>query len=406
MQVTKSILFTILVIFNLAAASPAIDRLTEQAKALRIQTTLPQQEEIARQTALLANAMSQLIDYGEQEKLETAVELLLKNEMDLDNFTIINSKDTDFFGKSKDEVFFVKSQDGSLRYVVKAFRNPETRAGRLLPELSAMALLRELPEGTFLPVSPLAVGKCRSNETNYGLLVESVAPGKRIDQYTLEEKLEKVAHMFQVIGGHFAKLHRADQPLQGTFPEEERLQLLKKYEALLNPKTLAQLEGKLDLNALKKEVDRVLNEVDSLTLVRSFQHESAHVRNLFFDEERDQVIFIDVAKMHLSIDFEGNPLSDNACDLVRLQESLSHQMVGTLTEKQIKNFVQALYDGYEAYGGHADRRLINFYTLTSKLSRLKSSGKFDEIQDPIEKEKHRLTFENNLKFLQELLQNR
>ncbi len=395
MKQNKLAIFLTFIIFNFAVASPAVDQAMEQAKLLR------GQEDVA----ILEEAVSQIFDYGEQERLENAIEQLLKKELALENFSLINSKETDFFGKSKDEVFFVRDlQTGALQYVVKAFQNPETFSGRLLPELSAMALLQELPQETFKPVIPLAVGQSRWNSINYGLLVQSVAPGVRIDQYVLDHDLKEAIHMFRIIGKNFAALHAGDPSLVATLSEEVQGKLRKHYEALLNPEILPLVEDKLDFSKLKKEVERVLEEVASLSFVRSYQHESAHVRNIFFDEETDQVTFIDVAKMHPSIDSEGNPLLDPVCDLVRLQESLNHQMVGILTQDEMDQLILALYDGYREAGGILDERLKHFYTLSSKLSRIKSNAKYEQREDPADKEKRRLTFESSLSYVQQLLE--
>ncbi|MCE5317928.1 MAG: aminoglycoside phosphotransferase family protein [Parachlamydia sp.] len=367
-------------------------------------------EEAARQSWLLKHIVNLIPDYGKHETLEPAITFFLREHF-AEDYRIVNARSTPLFGKSKDDVFYIQDVQGTTLYVVKAFRNPETLGSMFLPELSAMTLLQDLKLTKLKGVKPLRIGKCQAGALPYGLLLESLAPGKLVYQYILEIGLaqeparslaiQKVARMFHVIGQAFAQLHKKHAELSEPFPEDLKQKMRQKLAALDSPEVQAKLEGKIDQQALSRYAEKVIDEAAQVPMVPCFQHGDPHWKNVFYDEEKELVTLIDVGKLHRSVDIEGKPLSDGTYDLVRVQESLVRNSLRLLTAAEVQKLIDALHKGYRSQGGIAQPAHIHFHTIYSKISRLSSYADYDRIEDPIESTRNRLTFENSLQALQE-----
>ncbi len=421
MRFIQAILFSFILFLNLEAASSlpilpkAVEEMMQQSKSLRLKPHLSEDEELLRQTLLLEQLMRDIPDYGDHESLEPVFDLLLRGEINLHDFVVINSKLTPFFGQSHDEVYFVENAKGDLLFVIKAFHDPDSVIGKFLPELSAMALLRERQMETLITIDPVAIGKCCWHGKRYGVLVQTVAPGMRVDQFlfeinafspgTIERKeiMRKAVRLFERIGKSFAELHEGPKSTVTALSKRNLRTLQVKFKALLDEKTLALIEDKIDLEALKTEVDRVSQEVARIKFVACFQHGDANIKNIFYDEISDLIIFIDVSRLHRSIDYNGNPLMDGVYDLIYLQESLICNGIGILSDEEIKNLLEVFFKSYEVHGSLLDERLVYYYTFVCKLRSLINNSDFPNVQDPHTQRQHRLIFESSLRYFQDIL---
>jgi hypothetical protein len=114
-----------------------------------------QEQETERLKVILSQTCEVLPHYEVNDGLQNTVhEFVLDSIGDLSSINVIDTRTTEFFGKSQDIAFLIKSEEGALRYVVKAFQNPCELSGRFLPEISAMDLIRELNLPGISPIHP------------------------------------------------------------------------------------------------------------------------------------------------------------------------------------------------------------------------------------------------------------
>lgn len=393
-----------------SSEAPSISDFAFMVRWERRSTTNSSVEESKRQSELLKQIVALILDYGPHEKLESAIALFLRAYFQ-EEFQIINAKSTPFFGKSKDEVFYILDDHERTAYVVKAFLHPETMASNFMPEFSGIALLNEKKMANLRGVEALGIGRCRAGGTPYGLLLEHVAPGKLVHQYILEIGLaqeparslliKKASRMFYVIGQAFAQLHRGYSE-KISFPEELKQKLRLKLEALDVPEVASKLAGKIDRQALDLYVEKVIEDALREPMTPCLQHGDAHWKNVFYEEKKELVTLIDTAKLHRTVDIEGNPLADGGYDLVRIQESLVRNSLRLMTYDEVQILIDALHDGYRSHQGVAHPAHIHFHIVYSKISRLSNYANYDNISDPIDSERSRLTFEHSLQVLQKL----
>jgi hypothetical protein len=419
MRLIQTVLFSFFLVFNLEA-SPSLHFLTEaaeelmqQSKSLRLEPHLREDEELLRQTLLLEQLIKNVPDYGDHESLEQALDLLLRKEMNLVDFILVNSKTTEFCGRSRDEVFFVQDAEGVTLYVAKAFIEPGSIKGRFFPELSAMALLRDREMKTFKGVNPLIVGKCHWKGKNYGLLVEIVAPGIRMDKcvekiaanpkYSIDRKLEmeKAIHLCECFGQSIAELHEVHENLSTGLSKDALKRIRRKVEKLFDERVKSFLEGKIDVNALTSLVDRLYREAIASPFVPCYQHGDLNLNNVFFDESSGLITAIDVHRMHRSIDINGNPLSDGVYDLIHIKESLIHHLLGYLTDEEISLLIDAIFRKDLNLERFFNEPLVLFYTVCIRLAKMIACVNFNELH--IKKERRRLIFERHLQYLKMIL---
>jgi hypothetical protein len=403
----KIILIAALAFFHLTFASTStVERLAKEAIALRSDRNQERHKEL-----ILAQAIHQLPDYGEHQDLKTAVSLLLKSEMNFDQGDIVYARETPFYGSTEDEIFFVRDREkGAFLYVVKAFNHPELVSGKLLPEVSAMLFLEELQIETLKGVRPLAAGKCTSAGKPFGLLVESVATGRRLDQYILDitdlplgdperiKRFQKVIHIFEVIGRNYAKLQKVNTSVSKPLTNDLFKKLQNQFRNLEHPQIITLLEGKLDLEAVKDEIKSTTKQLQDIPFRCAYQHGDPTLKNIFYNEERDGITLIDIHRMHHSIDSSGNPQSDGCFDFVRISEVLKGKICEKLTDEEAQKLREVFKRSFLAEGGYLDPRPIHLHTLMLRIRRFKNFQGFDPSNRLILN-----NFEKRVKELKELI---
>lgn len=299
-----SFLLCLPLFFQVYAADREIDKYVKLSRLVRHDPrNLPEREE-ERVHDLTRKIMASVRDYGSAQNLDILVAKFVSSALSLDPAThqIYDSKKTSLSGHSTDKVFFVKDRQGTLRFIVKVFASPDLPSGKFLPELSGIALLQKLQLPHVEPVAPIAVGKCLCGQERYGLLLESSSPGKRCDMLVLACKwrdeyrsgrLQKLERMFAQIGTGLKELH---------------------------------------------------DEKDG----HSFLHGDAHLQNIFYDESREKIVLIDLARLHHSVDILGKPIASGRYDILRLRASLKQCAEGVLSEQETARFLQIFMDAYQS----------------------------------------------------------
>lgn len=383
------------------------------ARQYRLDPDLPPKLEEQRAKNILEEVYAKLPHHDSAQSLENAVHAFVTDVFETD-FTVIDARQTDLSGKSHDAVFMVQDSNGELCYIVKAFLNPHDLTSKFLPEISALDLIKQLAMPNVVPVEPIA-GACYSDgKQEWGLLLESVAKGWRIDQYVYnlakpgsspQERtlcLQAAEKAFQRMGQGLAELHRTKSAHTGSIPAIS----IAKYDDKLNqiladPFICEQLSQFVVLSDFVKYIKNIKDEALQVPLFYSYWHGDAHLGNMFYDEVADAFSFIDVAKMHQSIDIDGRPLLDGTQDLLRAEENLLRISLGLLTEEEVDRLLDVFYQAYESQAGQLlDKRLIVFYKTYLKLGRLISYSRYVGEQDPTKRLKDQRVFESALHYFE------
>lgn len=322
--------------------------------------------------AYFASLVPQL---GHFQKLEDSIAVLLQECQYPGEFRIIDSKTTSQHGNSHDEVFFVYTATGELAYVVKAFREPTSYKSRYLLEIASNALIEQNPSDHFATVDILGSALCTVRETSFGLLLETPAPGKRLDQFAFQaasleasdplrqEKMDEADEAFFAAGAALACFYQIENLSWKYLSRDNAHKIYKKLAKLKN------LQG-IDPQALQDYVEKVVQQALTVPFKSGYQHGAAHVRNLFYHAGLKRITFIDNGHLVKCFEADWQPAGDPAQDLVRLQESLFHKACHLFSPQEMEKLIQSIYKGYASQGPLPDERLLKFYLLERKLSPL------------------------------------
>ena len=353
------------------------------AKQYRIDTTLPWNKEKRRELDIIKQTC-EILDVYKAQTLEEGIEKFIKKTLfPIANFAIVNARTTEFYGKSTGEVFFIKNAQGGLTYVVKAFPDAHTLQSHFLPEVSAIDMVRALQLKKVIPIEQHGMAICLVGKEEWGLLLETAAPGVRLDQYLRDinkedkesakrqECLEIALKAFKRVGTCLACLHAKHASETSTVPKnlltkcEDKLALI-----LKNPFIVDKLSKHVDMDAFVKYVNEVKGNAQLVKIHCNYIHGDTHMGNIFYDVSTDCCSFIDLGGLHRSIDVRGEPISHATMDLTQIEDSLGFY-AGRLTEQEMLAVREAFYSGYQEAGGEIpDIRLTDFYTLYFKLRRL------------------------------------
>lgn len=314
--------------FNLAAgyddSAQPIEQVISYAREYRVNPMLTPEEEQQRLKEILSNTYEILPRYETNSgSLSSAVEEFVKDTLltevgDTTRYTVIDARTTEFYGKSHDVVFLVQDSEGKVHYVVKAFQNPHQSSGRFLPEISAMDLIQCLNYPGTNPIEPLGMAACLEGSEVWGLLLESAAPGKRLDQYVTAiaqetENSETRKQLFDIAVTAFKRMGESLAGLHSVTSQEKlkiHPSLVAKYDDKFN-KVLkdtfitSELTKYFPLSQLKQYVNSVKAAALEVPLYRTYAHGDTNLGNVFLDETSGMTSFIDLYAMHQSVDING-----------------------------------------------------------------------------------------------------
>lgn len=80
----------------------------------------------------------------------------------------------------------------------------------------------------------------------------------------------------------------------------------------------------------------------------SFLHGDAHLQNIFYDESREKIVLIDLARLHHSVNILGKPLASGRYDVLRVRASLKQCAEGILPEQETNRLLQIFMDAYQS----------------------------------------------------------
>lgn len=395
--------------------APSIPSLAE---AYRSCYTIAAEAELQRKKELLELAYASLPHYG-VSSLERAVELFLSDSLQVPPaaYKVMDIALMGQGGISSDRVFIVADRGDRLCYVVKAFANPRELSSFFLPEISALQLIKQLALPNVSAIKSLAFGCGSVKNKQWGLLLQSVAKGKRLDRYLLPLADHNLQHQrqdliaaakkaFYRVGYSLAKLHSHKSPLSGPIHALTLDNYAKDAELITtDPFIKNELTKKMPLARFQKLITKIKKQALPLTLFYTYRHGDAHLGNLFYDSKKDSCTFIDAANLHYSLDILAQPLDHGIEDLIQAEESLRRRAMQILSKEELHSLIAALYKGY-ADGGEAlpDKRLLLFYRTWKIMRRLTIYRRYFEEQDANKMAANKAIFDSALTFFQNLLQ--
>jgi uncharacterized membrane protein YheB (UPF0754 family) len=394
------------------------------AKESRVDSSLLPDAEQERLKQILSQTCQILPHYDLQTDIENQIKEFVKDTLSMEignisEFSVIDTRTTEFYGKSHDMVYLIQDMEGQVRYIVKAFENPCTLSGRFLPEISAIELIQEMHLPSIVPVKAIAFSILHDGENQWGLLLESAAKGKRLDQYVMalgneqidtqlrEQNFRIAQTAFERFGQSLALLHSVrsteKMPLNET--------ILSKYDdkfhkVLKDPFISSKLSEHFSIDQLISYVSEVKNSALQEPLFYTYAHGDTNLGNVFYDISKDSISYIDLYAMHQSVNISGEPISDPIIDLVRAEDGFRKMAKNLLNEEEIETLLTSFYTNYVNVGGIIPEKChLSFYKTYINLWRMILGSHYITEEDPLRREFDKATFEEGLEyFIQEINQ--
>lgn len=397
------------------------EEVVQLSRLFRKDLSLSPKEDNRRQQNILDYLFALLSHYDASLSLEDAVLRFLADIIPVKDLglVVINSEKTEFHGRSCDSVFFIKDSVGNLCLVLKAFKNPRKLSGKFLQEISALDAIVQLKMPNIVPIRPLAFATCSRMNEEWGLLLETAASGMRIDQFicqlsnlspaSLEREvyLSKCQKIFCKVAESLAYLHARKSSQSGPLPAYFFEAYNKKLRRILkNPFIMNEITKRIPLENFLKYIEQVRAEASRISVFYSYWHGDAHLENMFYEELANTFSFIDVARLHLAINQQGEPLLEGTMDLIRVEEHLSRIARNRLSEHERITLLHAFNGTYERSGGlKTSEALLRFHRTYLKLFRLIGYASFVMEEDPIKKAESESIFENALDYFEQQIGN-
>lgn len=236
-------------------------------------------------------------------------------------------------GGSKSTIYYIVDQTKTPLYVIKLreISNPNNLR-EWNEEWESLTKFYALSNQTFYSVKPIAKTQITLNEKVYGAFIEEKAKGTCLSStlksyYLATDETEKerlfttLKNGLKKAGSALAKLHRST-----------KMSSISHYYANR-------------FNEIQKSSGKTLYK--TLPGPFSYTHGDAHIGNIFYDEEKDFVTFIDLGNAHPS--FEGGPSGDDLALTL-----ISIEMFGFyygLSELQVIELSDTFLDSYRSSGG-------------------------------------------------------
>lgn len=322
-----------------------------------------------------------------------------------ENLIIINSKETFLSGKSHDLVYFVLNQDGSLQYVIKAFRSPFKLGSKFLAELSSIQFLQRLNLTHIGGITPLDTAQGRFENEEWVFLLETAAPGIRLDQFIYQIYFnqctyETALNAYYAFGKALAEFHCCNShqlaPLSARCFNDFANYL---EEVLKHTQATHDLKERIDLTQFEISIRQVIERAKNILIPLTYQHGDAHMGNIFFDIATAKVTFIDVAVMNHSFSKDFEPLANGFADLYRADEYFKRKADGFLTNNQIEEISNIILKGYMSVNPFPPPKEIEqFYRTYYKLRRLLHFSDYMEEPDEEKRLRRKVTYEKALDY--------
>lgn len=388
-----------------------LEQITRRAREFRVDRHLSALKEKERQKEILKKVKKILPVYKSSRGLKAALQKFLDNHFAPDHTEIkIKARKTLKKNEPKDNVFYIFNAAGEMILVAKAFYQPYKISSKFLWEISSLDIIKQKKLSNVSPIEPLACAICSDGKSEWGILVQSVAAGKRMDQFIYDiaalpignqrqEALKSSSKAFARMGASLGCLHLSNEAIS-TIPGHRFKKFHKKLNMVLdNPQIVSELNKVCSRDQFMSYIHNIEIDVSKIKVAYSLCHGDAHLGNMFYDEAKDLFYFIDVSKMHKSLCNRGFPLLDGCVDIVRAEENCRRKALGILTAEETENLISAMYEAYSSSTQvRPDLRLLTFYKTRIKLGRLNSYWNYRDQKNIRKQNEEKAIFEDALSY--------
>ncbi len=399
---------------NCPCQSDLTQEVLHYARAYRKDTTLAKKQEQKRQEKILEEVFARLPTYNSFDSLEHAVCGFLADALSFlpHDYRVVDAGRTSFAGRSNDRVFLIYDPDNRLCFALKAFRNPRDSDSKFIPEISALDFIEQLSLPGVAPVKPIAFGSFSASQREWGLLLETAAGGERLDQFvfqlgakeigsiarkTLFDRCEKALRR---TAESLAWLHSRQSSRQYPIPSNDLSAYDKKLAKILNnPFILEEIEKWIPVQDFINYARRIKGEAMAATVRYCYWHGDANLANMFYDSAADAIYFIDVHRLHYSLDIREEPLLVGTIDLVHVEDHLLSTVAGNLEEWEYNALASSFYESYELCSGQKiPEPILSYYRTYFKLTRLIYFSNYKDKKDPFRQLSDKHCFELAIKY--------
>ena len=186
-------------------------------------------------------------------------------------------------------------------------------------------------------------------------------------------------------GASLAEFNGLTSEQRASLARSESFRIVVEFDRLFSPEVKAKVQGKCDLGALRRSLNRKLKKILH-RLGKFYQHGDAGLKNFFYDAASDKSTLIDVSRIHHRISKSGKPLCHSLYDFVHMWRKLAQEVNEHLNREEQEMILEAFYFGY-VDAVKPDGNLRHHKTLYDKLLQVKLHCNYDEIPDPAERKK-------------------
>lgn len=297
--------------------------------------------------------------------------------------------------KTREFVFF----DRNNRLAIKVFPQIPEHYFKIVHELSGHEAFKNLGLEKSKIVEFSMLGKYRVDGIDYLMLGMSLAEGvearKIIEQIYLNQEQDKLDSINQAkimlrrLGEAIAEVHVKNaiktEP-SDTHKEAVQNFYSSEYHKLMESQELSDKQKEI----LAQKFQELVSQYGIGPVYFAAYHGDAHLGNFLYEPFSECISIIDSVKAHLTVDQNGQPLSEHFVnDVVKIEKAIAKEILYYEGNNElIAELIAAFREGYDENAveiwnaSHYD--LDRFYTFLRKL--ISASEKLKTEQDPKEKE--------------------
>lgn len=375
-------------------------------------------ENDANRTQVLQEFKQTLPIYVVESELEPILRNFFSDSLkeSSSDYAFVNAYSTGIGGNSADAVFLIKSNSGQLGYVIKVFEKPFELKGKFLREYCGLDFLADLKSSHLNVIQPLSLAILEFNQNTYGLLLETAAIGKRMDEFLFdlekfepgsearEQGLDSAKKALTRMAEALAAFHstKSDQP--GSLIDDDLKDLEKRKKKILNnPNVVEEISKKIDIEQLFNYIEEKKIAAMQVPIFYTYLHGATHFGNVFYDSETNLITLIDVGALQRSFDKNGQPRACEFVDLLRPERDLFKKGISILSKEELELLCNAFHETYENFAGKPDEVLFEFFKASEALRNLGKYIKYQDEQDPELRKATETLFIHNLNYFEKKL---
>ncbi len=309
-------------------------------------------------------------------------------------------EEVDEKGASGDPVYQVAdARTGEKLLILKVFSK---HSNNVFQEIYSLDVLTQAKIQGFVSPRIYAIGRCHVGESLHFMLSESVAPGisllghfrKLSSQISsAQNRKEYFTDFLKVIeraGYTLAALHSYRQGVETQLPKNF-IERVRGYLAKVEEKLQTRPNPDIDVDRLKSYFEDSVRWMESNSRKTSIIHGDTKFQNVFYDNSRNIITWIDPSKLADSLSKDEKPIGSPAKDINsfiaefqfwRMEFFLDNQKVcmkEILTMQEVQQLREVFISGYKAGGGIIDyQEELSFYSFAGILYYLANDRTHDD----------------------------